>query len=816
MPQFPQAVGRSYPFVTCMAPPFIAQRAPTTTDTDFAKGYQWIDESVSPAVEYIHMGGGVWQANNLTLSTDATFAAASNSTASSSLAIKTYADNLAIAGAPDASTTVKGLVEEGTNAQVVAGTTIGETGARLFVNPGSLSALFAAAPAIGGTTPAAGAFTTLGASGAVDFDAGGSWESGGAAIAIGADNSTDAVNVGTAGARTITIGNITGGTGVSVNTGTGHFTVTTTGTGDIILNSDDTMLLDSDGVLELNSSGGVISIGNDDVDQNINLGSDGERVITIGSNNGAAQVDLESGSGGINIGSAASAQSVTIGNNTGATAIIMEVGSGNFALDGVAASTYSIGSATTTGTITIGGTAQTGALGLGVSSGIMTTNLATGDGAKTLNVATGVSGNTVNLASGINTSAQVVNISSGASGADSTVNVLSGNGSAGTQTFNLLTGTRAGALNLATGAAAHVVAVGSASAGAVTVDTAAGISLDAATASNFTVTGAADLTLQSTAGSVNILGGEDDAECVLIEADGGTSERVHIHSDQGTGNDSIFLESDVGGVTLTSGKVDAAALDLNAASGGLTVDTGLGISLDAAGASNFSVTGATNDLDLASAGGRIILTSGEDAADSIYLRANAGTGEKIRIHSDQGTGVDSVELESDVGGITLTSGLASADAVNVVATSGGFDVDAALEVNIASSQAASSAITLSASNASGGITHTGKCVYTPDAITSDNAGVAASVSTVITEITTDGDSNEDNVTLADGVDGQMKIFAVVAVGNAADSVKITPANMIGGSKITFAADPTGLGCMMVFDSGVGGWCVVGNNGGTIA
>ena len=84
----------------------------------------------------------------------------------------------------------------------------------------------------------------------------------------------------------------------------------------------------------------------------------------------------------------------------------------------------------------------------------------------------------------------------------------------------------------------------------------------------------------------------------------------------------------------------------------------------------------------------------------------------------------------------------------------------------------------------------------------------------MTQITTDGDSNEDNVTLADGVAGQLKIFAVVAAGNAADSIKITPANMAGGSKITFAADPTGLGCSMIFDGT--NWTVVGNNGGTIA
>ena len=60
----------------------------------------------------------------------------------------------------------------------------------------------------------------------------------------------------------------------------------------------------------------------------------------------------------------------------------------------------------------------------------------------------------------------------------------------------------------------------------------------------------------------------------------------------------------------------------------------------------------------------------------------------------------------------------------------------------------------------------------------------------------------------------MKMFAVIAAGNAADSVKITPANMAGGTQITFAADPTGLGCTMCFDGT--NWVVVANNGGTIA
>lgn len=105
----------------------------------------------------------------------------------------------------------------------------------------------------------------------------------------------------------------------------------------------------------------------------------------------------------------------------------------------------------------------------------------------------------------------------------------------------------------------------------------------------------------------------------------------------------------------------------------------------------------------------------------------------------------------------------------------------------------------------------------PDAITAvSGAGTAASIATIVTKVTTNGDSDEDNVTLAAGVNGQIKMFSIVAVGNVADSVKITPASLIGGTQITFAANPLGLGCIMVYDSGVAGWIIVGNNGGVIS
>lgn len=51
---------------------------------------------------------------------------------------KAYADGLAIAGAPNASTVIQGLVQEASVAQLNAGTATGSTGAKLFASPADL------------------------------------------------------------------------------------------------------------------------------------------------------------------------------------------------------------------------------------------------------------------------------------------------------------------------------------------------------------------------------------------------------------------------------------------------------------------------------------------------------------------------------------------------------------------------------------------------------------------------------------------------------------------------------------------------------
>jgi len=59
--------------------------------------------------------------------------------------------------------------------------------------------------------------------------------------------------------------------------------------------------LDASGSIAVESSGGAISIGADDIDQAINIGTDGERALTLGSTNGAAGLVFNAGTGLIDI-----------------------------------------------------------------------------------------------------------------------------------------------------------------------------------------------------------------------------------------------------------------------------------------------------------------------------------------------------------------------------------------------------------------------------------------------------------------------------------------------------------------------------------
>ena len=209
----------------------------------------------------------------------------------------------------------------------------------------------------------------------------------------------------------------------------------------------------------------------------------------------------------------------------------------------------------------------------------------------------------------------------------------------------------------------------------LTVDTTGGISLDSAAASNFTATGAFDITVNSTAGSIIVDGGEAAVDAVKINASNA-----------------------------------AGGLDIDAGTGGITVDTTAGISIDSATASNITLTG-TADLTVNNTGGSLILQSNEAAIDAVRIYGSnaaggvdmdAGTG-GITIDSQGVVSIDAVGVASNftlatsgaaqdltigLTGVTDSSiilsstGTSSTDAIKINATAGGIDIDAVGQVNL--------------------------------------------------------------------------------------------------------------------------------------
>ncbi len=85
--------------------------------------------------------------------------------------------------------------------------------------------------------------------------AGVSIQSTGGAISIGSDANAFGLNLGTGGARTIILGNVTGATSVTVNTGTGGFVVNTTGVGTVDINGTNAVTIDAATGLSLDGVG---------------------------------------------------------------------------------------------------------------------------------------------------------------------------------------------------------------------------------------------------------------------------------------------------------------------------------------------------------------------------------------------------------------------------------------------------------------------------------------------------------------------------------------------------------------------------------
>jgi hypothetical protein len=195
-------------------------------------------------------------------------------------------------------------------------------------------------------------------------------------------------------------------------------------------------------------------------------------------------------------------------------------------------------------------------------------------------------------------------------------------------------GTTAGNVTIAAYAGIHVN--GAEVDGVLNVD--GSIDFDGTTAA---LDGSGAITLTSTSSSAN---------GIHLHANGGTSETIKIHSDQGTsvteGAASVSLLSDAGGVELRSTANLANAINI-------TNDGGTTGTITIFNDQGTAVNEGVASIQLLSDVGGVGIKSGLNAAGALRLTADGGTSETIILHADQGTGADSINIMSDDGGITL-------------------------------------------------------------------------------------------------------------------------------------------------------------------
>lgn len=153
---------------------------------------------------------------------------------------------------------------------------------------------------------------------------------------VGQDNAANAISIGGGTtARAIDIGDSAAPHIVTLGSSdTTAQTIVQSGTVGLSQTSTGPITIDAAGVLELNSSAGVIGIGNDAVNQNMNIGTAGVRTVTVGSPTGASSTVVQSGTGAASFAANATDHTTTIGSTTGVSATVIQGGTGKITVTG--------------------------------------------------------------------------------------------------------------------------------------------------------------------------------------------------------------------------------------------------------------------------------------------------------------------------------------------------------------------------------------------------------------------------------------------------------------------------------------------------
>jgi len=180
----------------------------------------------------------------------------------------------------------------------------------------------------------------------------------------------------------------------------------------------------------------------------------------------------------------------------------------------------------------------------------------------------------------------------------------------------------------------------------IDIDAADNIAVDTAGGTVIVTSIGGDITIDASDKSVIVRGTEAAADAVTIVADtagGGidiTSQADIDITTTGAAGEDISITNTGGSIAISATEADAGAMLIQASAAG-------------------------GDVNIDSVLGRIEIEAEEDAADAVYIIADGGTSSTLTLFNDTGTAADSIELLTDVGGITAT---ASAGAVAINAT----------------------------------------------------------------------------------------------------------------------------------------------------
>jgi hypothetical protein len=701
-----KAYGVGGPLINVFPIPILSQRAPTSSDVNYPQGQVWYDKSVSPNVEYTYNGDGTWQAGGNAQATTtvvgitryATTAEvmAGTGTNNAALAADVFAlaQSIVVGAVPAATETTAGIAEIATQAETNTGT----DDARI-VTPLKLKAnLNSNPPAIGSSNPNTGAFTTLtatatGAAIALTSDTASSFGVTGAGIDLTLSSAAGrvVVNGEEAAADALRLVSAAGGLDVDVAL---LASITST------RNNAQAILVEATaGGIDILASGAAAG-------EDIDIVATGSSVNISSTESAADSITIISTAGGIDILASGAAAGEDI--DIVATGSSVNISSTENVSD-------SIKIESTAGGIDI--------LASGAAAGEDIDIIATGssvniesteDAALAVYLhANGGTSETIRLRADQGTGVNSIDILSDVGG----VTIQGGLGTA--DAINLNASNAAGGIDVDAGT------------GGVIVDTTGAISLDSATASNFTITGAADLTLSTSAGSLNLSAGEAAADAINVDSTGGIDVDVALQ---------MNLDSAQAAATAVRIIASNAAggIDVDAGTGGITIDTTGALSLDSAAASNFTVTGAF-DLTVSTSAGSLNLSAGEDAADAIVISAAAGG---IDILATGAAGQD-IDIVNTGGSLNISATESAADSITIISTAGGIDI-------LASGAAAGEDIDIVATGSSINITSTENVT---DAIVINASGAASALQL---------DAGTGSVRIGTGL-----VIPVTAVNNAA-------------------------------------------------